>query len=163
MRSILSIVIPKTYSTCTVTGDCLVNWPAFVPSEGDMPIGDFTIITREDGHTQWAHKGMPVYFYAGDTEKYDINGDNLFDVWHLITPSTETMLAEEVNALGATITTTGMVHVMLKDPDTMEFVDTVKDQSGFALYTFDDDTAGESACFDACLDFGRHYLPVIAI
>ena len=144
----------KNTSACS--DSCKVAWPAFIPSEGDMPIGDFTIIDREDGNKQWAYKEMPVYFYAGDTAKSEINGDNLFDVWHIIKPEAaiiETMLVEEVNGLGATITTTGMVHVMLRDEDTMEFVDETRDQSGFALYTFDSDTAGVSNCSNSCLDF----------
>jgi len=75
-----------TANTSNCTGDCLVAWPAFVPSATDEAIGDFTIFTRADGSMQWAHKGMPVYFYAGDTERSHINGDNVGGVWHLIKP-----------------------------------------------------------------------------
>jgi len=137
-------------SSCS--GDCLVNWPAFVPSAADTAIGDFSIFTRADGTRQWAHKGMALYFFIGDTTKTDINGDNVNGVWHLIEPSTTTNFVEETTTLGASITTMGMVHVMLRDPDTMEFVDQLIDKSGFALYTFDIDSAGVSNCFDACLD-----------
>jgi len=139
-------------NTSNCSGDCLVNWPAFVPGEADVAIGDFSIITREDGHQQWAYQEMPLYFFIGDEKKYDINGDNVFDVWHLIKPEPSTLFAEESNGLGATITTTGMVHVMLRDSESMEFVDTMMDKSGFALYTFDNDNAGESKCLDTCLD-----------
>ncbi|GAW97197.1 MULTISPECIES: hypothetical protein [Colwellia] len=137
-------------SSCS--GDCLVNWPAFVPSAADATIGDFSIFTRADGTKQWAHKGMALYFFAGDTAKTDINGDNVNGVWHLIAPSTTTNFVEETTALGASITIMGMVHVMLRDVDTMDFVDLLMDKSGFALYTFDTDSAGVSNCFDACLD-----------
>jgi len=144
-----------TESKSNCSGDCLVNWPAFVPSETDTDIGEFSIFTREDGVRQWAHNGMPLYFFIGDTARTDINGENLNNVWHLIKPvkpSITTVFVEEKNDLGASITTTGMVHVMLRDTETMEFVDKTIDKSGFALYTFDNDSPEMSNCFDACLD-----------
>jgi len=137
---------------------CLVNWPAFVPNENDVAIGDFTIFERSDGTQQWAHKGMPVYFFIGDTARGDINGEGLGGVWHLIqpevtpTPEVTTTLVQEVNALGATITVEGNARVMLRDSAASEFMAETVDKSGFALYTFDNDTAGVSNCFDGCLD-----------
>lgn len=140
-------------------GQCLVNWPAFLPNEGEVAVGDFTIFERSDGTKQWAHQGMPVYFFIGDTARGDINGEGLGGVWHLIEPAAETpqpgvntTLVEEINTLGATITVNGSVHLMLRDTGTNEFIDAVIDKSGFALYTFDNDTAGVSNCFDGCLD-----------
>ena len=131
---------------------CLVNWPAFVPNEEDVAIGNFTIFERSDGIKQWAHKGMPLYFFKNDTARGDINGDNVLDIWHLILPSVTTEFTEENNNFGATVTTQGLVHVMVRDPDTATFVDELIDKSNFALYTFDNDTAGVSNCEDACLD-----------
>lgn len=137
---------------------CLVNWPAFVPNEEDVTIGDYTIFERSDGTKQWAHQGMPLYFFKNDEARGDINGEGLFGVWHLITPPAtpgveiNTTLIEEVNTLGATITVDGSVNVMLRDTNSNEFVSEVVDKTGFALYTFDNDTAGVSNCFDACLD-----------
>jgi len=136
-------------------GGCLVNWPAFVPNDEDIAIGDFTIFTRSDGTKQWAHQGMPIYFFKNDMARGEINGDGVIGLWHLITPpvpSIMTSLIEETHVLGASITVQGMVHVMVRDVDSMEFIDTVADKSGFALYTFDNDVSGVSNCFDACLD-----------
>jgi len=140
-------------SNCEV--ECLVNWPAFSPNDEDVAIGDFTIFERSDGTKQWAHNGMPLYFFKNDSARGDINGDGLFDVWHLITPTIApltTTLQEETNALGATITTTGLVYISARDPNTDEFIKEVADKSGFALYTFDNDSSGVSNCEDACLD-----------
>jgi len=131
---------------------CLVNWPAFVPSDEDIAIGNFTIFERSNGTKQWAHNGMPLYFFINDTARSEINGEGVNGVWHLVLPSVTTNFIEEGNALGATITIDGLVHVMVRDPDTMEFVDETQDKSNFALYSFDNDTAGVSNCENACLD-----------
>ncbi|NQZ80515.1 MAG: hypothetical protein HRT52_05810 [Colwellia sp.] len=139
-----------TMSTCEA--QCLANWPAFVPSEEDVAIGDFTFFTRTDGTKQWAHQGMPLYFFKNDLQRGDINGDDVIGLWHLILPSLTTNFVEESNNLGSSITVEGSTHVMIRDTETMDFVDQIIDKSGFALYTFDIDTAGVSNCFDACLD-----------
>ena len=133
-------------------GQCLVNWPAFVPSDEDIAIGSFTIFERSDGTKQWAHNGMPLYFFINDIARSEINGEGVNGVWHLVLPSVTTHFIEETNVLGATVTTDGLVHVMVRDPDTMNFVDETQDKSNFALYTFDNDTSGVSNCEDACLD-----------
>jgi len=138
--------------TSNCEGQCLVNWPAFVPSDEDIAIGAFTIFERSNGTKQWAHNGMPLYFFKNDTARSDINGDGVLGIWHLIEPAITTNFKQEVNALGATITTDSLVHVMIRDPETMEFVDEAIDKTDFALYTFDNDTAGVSNCEDACLD-----------
>lgn len=141
-------------SSCTE--DCLVNWPAFVPSDEDTDIANFTIFTRADGTKQWAHNDMALYFFKNDLARADINGDGVNGVWHLIlptitTPIITTMFKEE-NALGATVTVDSSVHVMVRDPNTMLFVDEIIDKSDFSLYTFDNDSAGVSNCADTCLD-----------
>jgi len=74
-----------TANTSNCENACLVNWPAFVPSATDEAIGDFTIISRSDGTQQWALNGNPLYFYIGDTQRSDINGNNVGGVWHLVT------------------------------------------------------------------------------
>jgi predicted lipoprotein with Yx(FWY)xxD motif len=38
------------------------------------PVGDFTIVVREDGSSQWAYKGQPLYSYKGDYSPDDMNG-----------------------------------------------------------------------------------------
>lgn len=44
-------------SVCT--GPCTLSWPPMIAKEGAVPSGDFSLITREDGARQWAHKGDP--------------------------------------------------------------------------------------------------------
>ncbi|MBL4910453.1 MAG: hypothetical protein JKX78_10640 [Alteromonadaceae bacterium] len=145
-------------ATSNCEGQCLEIWPAFLPSMTDQAIGNFTKFSRSDGTMQWAYQGKPLYFFKNDVARGDINGDGVKDVWHLVlpmappVPSVTTTLQQETNALGATITVSGNVHVMVRDNNGVDFVNTIIDKTNFALYTFDNDTAGVSNCMDSCLD-----------
>lgn len=65
-------------------GGCATAWPPFVVANPALAGGDFTIVKRDDGASQWAFKGMPLYFFAGDAKAGDVNGDNQGGVWHVI-------------------------------------------------------------------------------
>ena len=41
-------------------GPCATNWPPLIASAGAMAMGDYSIITRNDGTKQWAYKGRPL-------------------------------------------------------------------------------------------------------
>lgn len=65
-------------------GDCAVKWPPHLARAGDQPRGDFTIVVRDDGRRQWAHKGKPLYTWPEDQEPGDKYGDNYNKVWHIV-------------------------------------------------------------------------------
>lgn len=65
-------------------GDCAIKWPAVMATDTDKPVGDFTVITRDNGKKQWAYKGKPVYTWPEDQEPGDKYGDNYLKVWHII-------------------------------------------------------------------------------
>lgn len=69
-------------STCTDT--CAEKWPPFVATEGAMEEGDFTLIERDDGQSQWAYMGKPLYYWSGDSAAGDMSGDGMNDVWHVV-------------------------------------------------------------------------------
>jgi len=52
-------------STCN--GGCLAAWPALVATAEDHDMGDWTVVTRDDGSKQWAYKGKPLYTFVRDT------------------------------------------------------------------------------------------------
>jgi predicted lipoprotein with Yx(FWY)xxD motif len=66
------------------TGACLATWPAFTAADPAMADADFSIVTRDDGLQQWAYRGMPLYFFAGDAKPGDARGDGQGGVWHVI-------------------------------------------------------------------------------
>lgn len=45
---------------------CAAIWPPLVAGSDAAPSGDWSIITRDDGAKQWAHKGKPVYMFGRD-------------------------------------------------------------------------------------------------
>jgi len=67
-------------------GQCLTNWPALVAASNDMAMGDWTVITRDDGNKQWAYKGKPLYTFAHDAKAGDMTGDGRGNVWHMAKP-----------------------------------------------------------------------------
>jgi len=69
-------------STCN--GPCAALWPpAMVAADGKAD-GDFSVVTRDDGARQWAHKGKPLYHYSADKKAGDMTGDKFRDVWHVV-------------------------------------------------------------------------------
>ncbi|AXK40768.1 hypothetical protein DWG20_00115 [Crenobacter cavernae] len=65
-------------------GECLAIWPPLYAETSAKADGDFSVITRDDGKTQWAYKGKPLYYFAKDMTPGDTLGDNVKNVWHLI-------------------------------------------------------------------------------
>ena len=68
-------------------GPCVANWPVLKAEASDQPGDNYTIITRDDGSRQWAHKGKPLYTFVKDQKAGDISGDGFLNgVWHLAQP-----------------------------------------------------------------------------
>lgn len=64
--------------------DCAVSWPPyFVPEKAEAK-ENFTIVLRKDGKRQWAYKGKPLYYWAGDQKPGDKTGDGVGGVWHIV-------------------------------------------------------------------------------
>jgi predicted lipoprotein with Yx(FWY)xxD motif len=67
-------------------GRCLMNWPALVAEANAANMGDWTVVTRDDGSKQWAYKGKPLYTFVKDMKPGDTTGDNVGMVWHVALP-----------------------------------------------------------------------------
>ena len=68
-------------STCY--GDCISYWQPVLAPAGAVPTGYYTVITREDGRTQWAtSSGRPLYTYVYDRAPGEITVDNYQNSWH---------------------------------------------------------------------------------
>ena len=65
-------------------GGCAAAWPPFMVANPALAGGEFSIVKRDDGASQWAFKGKPLYYFAGDAKAGDANGDNQGGVWHVI-------------------------------------------------------------------------------
>jgi predicted lipoprotein with Yx(FWY)xxD motif len=67
-------------------GNCLNNWPVLKAEATDKDMGDWKVITRDDGTKQWAYKGKPLYYFAMDKASGDKLGDGRGMVWHIAKP-----------------------------------------------------------------------------
>ena len=56
-------------------GPCITNWPALVAPDAAKPMGDYSVVMRDDGKKQWAYKGAPLYYWAKDMKPGDRTGD----------------------------------------------------------------------------------------
>jgi predicted lipoprotein with Yx(FWY)xxD motif len=64
-------------------GPCATNWPPLMAAGDAKAMGDWTVVTRDDGSKQWAYKGKPLYTWVKDTKPGDKTGDNVNNVWHV--------------------------------------------------------------------------------
>jgi predicted lipoprotein with Yx(FWY)xxD motif len=67
-------------------GGCARIWPPLKARSNAKPVGAFTIITRDNGASQWAHKGMPLYTYMNDNKPGDVTGEGVNNVWSVAIP-----------------------------------------------------------------------------
>jgi predicted lipoprotein with Yx(FWY)xxD motif len=65
-------------------GECAEYWPPAAATASDKPVGDLTIIKRDDGSMQWADDGKPLYTFKSDMKPGDTLGDKKKDVWHVV-------------------------------------------------------------------------------
>lgn len=121
-------------SACT--GGCLDSWPVFTvdnPSLANgLDAGSFGTITRNEGGTQLTYKGWPLYYFSGDSEAGQVNGENVGGRWFVAKPDYDVMLAEQLVA----------------GQETRYLVD----GAGNSLYRFANDTDNQSNCTGGCLD-----------
>jgi predicted lipoprotein with Yx(FWY)xxD motif len=50
------------------------------------PMGEWTVVTRDDGSKQWAYKGKPLYRWIKDQKAGDRTGDGFNNAWRLARP-----------------------------------------------------------------------------
>ena len=70
-------------SACNVK--CPFNWPPLFATPDDVAKGDWTIFERDDGMTQWAYKGKPLYQFFEDKKPGDKKGEGKTD-WQVAKP-----------------------------------------------------------------------------
>ena len=65
----------KEANKSSCNGMCLMNWPALKAEASDKDMGDWKVITRDDGSKQWAYKAKALYRYRMDAKAGDIVGN----------------------------------------------------------------------------------------
>jgi predicted lipoprotein with Yx(FWY)xxD motif len=88
----LYVFTNDTDGTSTCNDDCAAAWPPFevgtgaTLEAGDGVSGELSTTERDDGATQVTYEGMPLYFYASDSEPGDATGEGVGGVWFIASP-----------------------------------------------------------------------------
>ena len=119
---------------------CADLWPPVPMPAGETPIGGEGVtgalgtIARADGITQVTYEGMPLYYYAPDTDPLAATGHGVNNVWFLVHADRGEMDVKN--------------PVVRKTTDPV-LGDILMNQ-GFTLYYFKNDEQGKSNCNDGC-------------
>lgn len=65
---------------------CATNWPPLIAPANARPIGNWNVVTRDDGQKQWAYQGKPLYYWAKDQKPGDMHGDGAGNAWRVARP-----------------------------------------------------------------------------
>ncbi|UXY53127.1 COG4315 family predicted lipoprotein [Pseudomonas tohonis] len=65
------------------SGECAKNWPPLIGAKAE---GKWSLIERDDGSSQWAYDGKPLYTFVMDKKAGDRTGDGKMQVWHVARP-----------------------------------------------------------------------------
>ncbi len=96
------------------SGACAKEWPPLTtngaPQAGPGVSGKLTTFKRDDGTTQVAYDGHPLYYFAQDASPGDVNGNGstAFGAeWYAITPDGKPAEGSEGGEEGSSTTTSG--------------------------------------------------------
>ncbi len=138
-------------SACTST-QCLTAWPPLLAKDSDVAQAPLSIITRGDGHKQWALRDKPLYFFKNDTKAGDILGEGVGTIWHVALTEPVLLNKSSINDQdGEYLVSSGNDLVGVPNGDNTAFTAEHHNRDGFSLYTFDNDTDGVSNCNGGCL------------
>jgi predicted lipoprotein with Yx(FWY)xxD motif len=63
--------------------ECATTWPPLVAPATAKPLGDWSLVARDDQSLQWAFRGRPLYFYSLDAFPGATFGDGVETLWHV--------------------------------------------------------------------------------
>jgi predicted lipoprotein with Yx(FWY)xxD motif len=127
--------------TSNCTGTCLNNWPALMADEGAVAVAPYSLVARAGGKFQWALDGMPLYFFAGDTQAGETKGEGVGGKWHLARVAPVAVMEHPTK--GKLFIAQGNLVNQSGGSDAAH--------QGLTLYTFDADPLGSTTCFGGCL------------
>ena len=79
-------------NTSVCYDQCAATWPPLVssaadPTAGNNIAGNLGVTIRNDGNRQVTYNGMPLYYYAPDTNPGDTKGQGVGNVWFVVNAS----------------------------------------------------------------------------
>ena len=148
----LYLFTKDTPNTTVCYEKCAVAWPPLLTA-GDPVAGegvDASLLgttDRTDGTVQVTYNGWPLYYYEKDKAPGDVVGQNVGDVWFVISPAGE-MITTGAAATEPPAAATGAATVSLVEHDTLGSF--LADDKGMTLYLFTKDTPNTTVCYEKC-------------
>jgi len=154
----LYLFTKDTPNTTVCYEKCATAWPPLLTT-GNAVAGegvDASLLgttARTDGTTQVTYNGWPLYYYEKDKAPGDVTGQNVGDVWFVVSAAGEmintaaaaTEAATEAPAVAAP---TGPATVSLGTNDTLGSF--LVDDKGMTLYLFTKDSPNTTVCYEKC-------------
>jgi predicted lipoprotein with Yx(FWY)xxD motif len=147
---------------------CAQEFPPLLAAKGAAPVGDWSLVRRADGQTQWAYQGRPLYVWS----KEEVAGEVATNVG--LTETANSKLAQKAAKIGSLLPPKGWEVARIEAPRSLVLPDGIDaslvsaaqaivltDFEGYTLYTFggdirkDDDSCAGKAC-------AARWLPVSA-
>lgn len=75
-----------TGKTSSCNGKCTESWVPLVATAEAKAVGDFTVISRDDGSKMWAYRYRPLYTSPADKAPGDANGTATTLQWRIARP-----------------------------------------------------------------------------
>ena len=134
------------YDKCAIAWPPLLTTGAPVPGEG-LDAAKLGTTKRKDGAMQVTYNGWPLYYYVKDSKAGDTVGQDVGQVWYVISPAGD-QVASAAAAPAAAAPAAAAPTVMLAKNDKLGSF--LVDARGMALYLFTKDVPNTSNCYDKC-------------
>ena len=141
----LYLFTKDTPNTSNCYDKCATAWPPLLTTgaavgKDDVDASKLGTTKRTDGSMQVTYNGWPLYYYVKDTKPGDVVGQNVGEVWFVISPTGEMVKPAAVLPTGPSI--------MVGKNDTLGSF--LVDDKNMTLYLFTKDTPNISNCYDKC-------------
>jgi predicted lipoprotein with Yx(FWY)xxD motif len=134
-------------NTSNCTGACTAIWPAVI-TQGNPKLGPgvdasmIGTIELADGQMMLTYNNMPLYYFVGDANPSDINGQGIKGVWYL--------LGADGNPITYTLPAPATTEPTINVVNNPTYGQILVDGNGMTLYVNVNDLKGESTCVQAC-------------
>lgn len=125
---------------------CIEVWPPVFAAEGSEPIGKWTLVEREDGTSQWAFDGYPLYYSTLDKQSGDVLGGSKIQ-------------GGGGSPAGRIPVGPPSAHPPLFQIIAMTTGRMIVTEDRYSVYSFEGDEPNKSNCYDSCLN---NWTPVLA-
>jgi predicted lipoprotein with Yx(FWY)xxD motif len=148
----LYLLTKDTANTSNCYEKCATAWPPLLttgnPVAGEgLDASKLSTTTRTDGSVQVTYNSWPLYYYEKDKAPGDVTGQEVGDVWFVVSPEGE-MITSAAQATEAPAVADTGATVTLGQNDQLGSV--LVDEQGMTLYLFTKDTPNTSNCYDQC-------------